>query len=140
MKIQPYLFFNGRCDEAIAFYGKALGAEVTQLIRFKDSKETMESGAVPADFADKVMHANLKVGDQEFMVSDGITKEKQTFKGIALTIGLNDDAEAERTFASLAKGGQVRMPMNTTFFASRFGMLSDQFGVEWMVITPPKNT
>lgn len=139
MKIQPYLFFNGRCDEAIDFYGRALGAKVTQLMRFKESEETMKSGAVPADFADKVMHASLKVGDQEFMVSDGMTKEKQTFKGVSLTISADNDAEADRFFNALSKDGQVKMPMNKTFFASRFGMLADQFGVEWMVMSPPKD-
>jgi len=138
MKIQPYLFFNGRCDEAIAFYGRALGTQVTNLMRFKESKETMESGAVPADFADKVMHANLKVGDQEFMLSDGMSKEKQNFQGVSLTIAVDTDAEAERIFNALSEGGHVQMPMNKTFFASRFGMVADPFGVSWMVLSGPQ--
>jgi len=138
MKVQPYLFFNGHCDEAIAFYGRALGAQVTNLMRFKESDEAMKSGAVPADFSDKVMHAHLKAGDLEFMVSDGMTKDKQTFKGVSLTITVDDDAEAERLFGALSKDGQVQMTMHETFFASRFGMAADPFGVSWMVMSPPK--
>lgn len=139
MKVQPYLFFNGRCDEAIAFYGRALGAQVTNLMRFKESDDAMKSGAVPADFGDKVMHAHLKAGDLEFMVSDGMTKEEQTFKGVSLTITVDGDAEAERIFQALSQDGQVQMPLNKTFFASRFGMAADPFGVSWMVMSPPKD-
>jgi PhnB protein len=137
MKIQPYLFFNGRCDEAIDFYGRALGAQVTNLMRFKEHKESIESGSVPVDFADKIMHAHLKAGDLEFMVSDGMSKEKQSFQGVSLTISVGTDTEAERIFKALGDGGQVQMPMEKTFFASRFGMLADKFGVSWMVISDP---
>jgi PhnB protein len=136
MKIQPYLFFNGRCDEAIDFYGRTLGATVTELMRFKESKETMESGYVPADFADKVMHSSIRIGEQEIMASDGMTKEKQNFQGVSLTISVENDAEADRVFAALGDGGQVQMPMDKTFFASRFGMVADRFGVSWMVMSP----
>jgi PhnB protein len=137
MKIQPYLFFNGRADEAIAFYGQTLGAQVTNLMRFKEHKESIESGSVPADFADKVMHAHLKAGELEFMVSDGMSKEKQNFQGVSLTISVDTDAEAERIFKSLSENGQIQMPMDKTFFASRFGMLADKFGVSWMVMSGP---
>ncbi|MCD6075807.1 MAG: 3-demethylubiquinone-9 3-methyltransferase [Rhodospirillales bacterium] len=136
MKIQPYLFFNGRCDEAIDFYGRTLGATVTELMRFKESKETMESGYVPADFADKVMHSSIRIGEQEIMASDGMTKEKQNFQGVSLTISVDNDAEADRVFTALGDGGQVQMPMDKTFFASRFGMVADRFGVSWMVMSP----
>ena len=139
MKIQPYLFFNGRCEEAIDFYGRALGAKVTELMRFKESRETMESGYVPADFAEKVMHCSIRIGDQEIMASDGMTSEKQNFHGVSLTITVANDAEADRTFAALLDGGQVQMPLDKTFFASRFGMLADRFGVSWMVISPLPN-
>jgi PhnB protein len=96
MKIQPYLFFNGRCDEAIEFYGRTLGAQVTEMMRFKDSKETMESGYVPADFADKVMHSSIRIGEQEIMASDGMTKEKQNFQGVSLTLTVANDASSTR--------------------------------------------
>ena len=135
MKIQPYLFFNGQCDEAIAFYSRALGATVTELMRFKESKETMESGMVPADAGDKVMHASLKIGEQEIMISDGECGGKPNFQGISLTITVANDSEAEKTFVAIGDGGQVQMPLGETFFASRFGMVADRFGVSWMVIT-----
>jgi len=136
MKIQPYLFFNGQCDEAIDFYGRALNAKVTELMRFKESKETMESGMVPADAGDKVMHASLKIGEQEIMISDGQCGGTANFQGMSLTITVADDAEAEKTFAAIGDGGHVQMPMGKTFWASRFGIVADRFGVSWMVMSP----
>ena len=134
MQIQPYLFFDGRCEEAIEFYKKALGAEVTQLKRFKDSPEP-NSPMVPADSGNKVMHANLRIGESMVMASDGSCRGKPNFEGFSLSLELTDDADAERKFAALGNGGTVHQPLITTFFASRFGMVADRFGVQWMVIS-----
>ncbi len=134
MLVQPYLFFDGRCEEAIEFYRTVLGAEVTMLMRYKDSPEPQQPGMVPPGSEDKVMHANLRIGDSTVMASDGRCLEQPAFKGFALSLTAADDAEAERLFAALADGGQVQMPMSKTFFSSRFGMVADRFGVGWMVI------
>ncbi len=131
MQAQPYLFFDGRCEEAAAFYRKALGAEVTMLMRFKDSPETCESGMTQP--GDKVMHMSLRIGDSTVLASDGNCQGKPSFEGFSLSLTARDDAEAERLFASLAEGGQVQMPLAKTFFASSFGMVADRFGVSWMV-------
>jgi PhnB protein len=133
MQVQPYLFFEGRCDEAIEFYRRALGAEVNMLMRFKESPEP---GMFRAEHADKVMHASLRIGDTTVLVSDGQCHGQGTFQGFSLSLTARSDAEAERLFASLSEGGQVQMPMTTTFFASRFGMVKDRFGVSWMVYVP----
>ena len=140
MKVQPYLFFDGHCDEALEFYGKALGAEVTVLMRYKDSPEPAAPGMLAPGFENKVMHANFRVGETQLMASDGRSSGQPKFEGVSLTITTADAAEAERVFAALAEGGQVQMPMAPTFFAERFGMVADRFGVSWMVIagaTPP---
>ncbi|MEO6352130.1 MAG: VOC family protein [Oxalobacteraceae bacterium] len=134
MLVQPYLFFDGRCEEAVAFYRKTLGAEVTMLMRFKESPEPHEPGMIPPGSEEKVMHANLRIGDSTLMVSDGRCLGQPSFQGFALSLTAPDDAEAERLFAALADGGQVQMPMSKTFFSSRFGMVADRFGVGWMVI------
>lgn len=133
MQTNPYLFFNGCCEEAIAFYKKALGAEVTVLMRFGEAPPT-EGNAMTAP-ADKVMHASLKIGDREVMASDGMCSGKPpSFEGFALSLNASDVAEAERLFAALSEGGQVRQPLTQTFFAPRFGMVADRFGVVWMVL------
>ena len=137
MRVEPYLFFEGRCDEAIAFYRKALGAEVTMLMRFKDSPEPPPPGTCAPGSADKVMHANLRIGDTMVMASDGRCLGKPSFQGFSLSLAVADDAAAERAFAALAEGGQVRMPLAKTFFSSRFGMVADRFGVCWMIIVMP---
>ena len=134
MRVEPYLFFEGRCEEAIAFYRRALGAEVTALMRYKDSPEPPPPGKVPPGSDDKVMHANFRIGDTTVMASDGLCSGKPSFQGISLSLDVASDAEAERLFAALADGGQVQMPLTKTFFASRFGMVADRFGVSWMVI------
>jgi PhnB protein len=134
MQVQPYLFFDGRCEEAIEFYRTTLGAEVTILMRYKDSPEPQQPDMIPPGAEDKVMHANLRIGDSEVMVSDGRCQGQPRFQGFALSLTAADDAEAERLFAALADGGQVQMPMSKTFFSSRFGMAADRFGVSWMVI------
>ena len=128
MQIQPYLFYNGRCDEAIAFYRAALGAEVLFLMRYKDSPEPTSHGD-----AEKVMHATLRMGDRMVHVSDGRSSGQLNFEGFALSLTVPDDAEAERLFAALGDGGQVQMPLAKTFFSSKFGMVNDRFGVLWIV-------
>jgi PhnB protein len=132
MRVQPYLFFDGRCEEALNFYEKALGAKVTALMRFKDNPDPQMCG--PAGSENKVMHANFQVGETQLMASDGQCEGKPTFEGISLTLGVSSPAEAERLFAGLSDGGQVQMPMMETFFAHRWGMVADKFGVSWMVI------
>ncbi len=131
--VEPYLFFDGRCEEALEFYRQALGAEVGMLMRFKDSPEPAECpGASP----EKVMHASFRIGETSVMVSDGRCEGKTNFAGFALSLSVPNEAEAERQFNALAKGGQVQMPLTKTFFSPRFGMLTDRFGVCWMVIVP----
>jgi len=129
--VQPYLFFEGRCDEAIEFYRQALGAEVTMLMRFKDSPDP--AMAAPGA-GDKVMHAVLRIGDTAVFASDGRSQGSPRFEGFALSLTARDEAEADRLFAALAKGGQVHMLLTKTFFSPRFGMVADRFGVSWMVI------
>lgn len=134
MQVQPYLFFDGRCEEAIEFYRSALGAEVTMLMRFKESPEPP---MVPASDGEKVMHANLRIGDSSVMASDGRCGGQPNFQGFALTLTVAEPAEADRLFALLAQGGQVQMPLDKTFFSPRFGMVADRFGVAWMVYVAP---
>lgn len=133
--VQPYLFFEGRCDEALAFYQRVLGAKVEALLRFKDNPEP---AANPPTAADKVMHCNFRVGDTQLMASDGNCAGKPNFQGFSLCLNVAEVPGAERVFAALAEGGQVQMPLGETFFASRFGMVADRFGVSWMVIAGPE--
>jgi PhnB protein len=137
MQVQPYLFFEGRCEEAIEFYRKALGAEVTMLMRFKDSPEPPAPGMCAPGSENKVMHANLRIGDTAVMVSDGRCGGQPSFQGFSLSLAVHDGAEAARRFAALADGGHVHMPLGKTFFSSRFGMVADRFGVLWMIIVTP---
>jgi len=130
--VQPYLFFGGRCEEAIEFYKKALGAEVVMLSRFKDAPERQPD--LPECFDDKVMHASLQIGETMIMASDGRCEGQATFEGFSLSITVADEAEADRVFAALSgDGGLVTMPLAKTFWALKFGMLQDRFGVGWMV-------
>jgi PhnB protein len=131
MPVQPYLFFNGRCDEAIEFYQKAVGAEVMMLMRFKQSPD---QSMVKPETAEKVMHARLRIGDAIVLVSDGMCGGEQKFEGFSLTLSLATAEEVDRRFNALAEGGQVRMPLDKTFFSPRFGMLTDKFGVGWIVL------
>jgi|SRR5579884_49915 len=133
MQVQPYLNFDGRCEEAIEFYQRALGAEVTELTRFKDNPEALQSGMVPPGAENKVLHASFRIGDSTVMASDGECRGQPSFQGVSLALAAGDDAEAERQFASLSNGGQVQMPLSRTFFSSSFGMVTDRFGVPWMV-------
>ena len=133
MQVQVYLFFAGRCEEAIDFYKKTLGAEVMMLMRFKDSPEPPQPGMIPPDSENKVMHASLRMGDTVVMASDGRCEGAPSFEGFSLSVTVADEAEADRVFAALAEGGKIQMPLSKTFWSSRFGMLSDRFGVGWMV-------
>jgi PhnB protein len=137
MIVQPYLFFNGRGEEAMAFYKSALGAEVTALMRYSDSPEPHPPGMIPPGSEHNIMHAEMRIGDSVVMLSDGQCSGRTEFAGFALPVTVADDAEAQRRFATLAEGGVVQMPLAKTFFASSFGMLADRFGVPWMIITGP---
>src|SRR5215469_17361159 len=130
MQVQPYLNFDGRCEEALGFYRRALGAEVTSQMRWKEMPNP-EPGMIQPGNADKIMHASFRVGDAMLYASDGRCQGKPNFQGISLTFEAKSDGEAERVFAALGDGGQVQMPMTNTFFASRFGMVADRFGVSW---------
>src|SRR5215470_4533836 len=122
MKVETYLFLDGRCDEALEFYRKHLGAEVTMLMRFKDSPEPHQPGMIPPGAENKVMHANLRIGDTAVLASDGRCQGKPSFQGFALSLTPPTDADAERLFAALGDGGQVQMQLAKTFFASSIGM------------------
>lgn len=136
MQVQPYLFFEGRAEEAIAFYRQTLGAEVQMLMRFKESPEPPPPGMVPPGSENKVMHASVRIGDTTVMASDGNCGGRPNFQGFALSLDARDAAEAERWFTALTDGGHVRMPLGKTFFSPSFGMVEDRFGVTWMVIVP----
>jgi PhnB protein len=131
MNVQPYLSFEGRAQEAIDFYKSALGAQVEAVMHFKDAPPDMQANMPNKD---KVMHSAFKVGDTTIMATDGQCSGKSEFSGITLTIQAGSDAEAEKLFNALAQGGKVNMPMSETFFATRFGMVADKFGVGWMVL------
>jgi PhnB protein len=131
MNLQPYLFFDGKCEEALGFYKRAIGAEPKMLMRFKDAPD--QSMVSPGSH-DKIMHAQVQIGDTAVLMSDGRCLGKPNFQGFALTINAKNEAEADKLFGALAEGGQVTMPLAKTFFAKRFGMLTDKFGVGWMVL------
>jgi PhnB protein len=134
MLVQPYLNFDGRCEEAVNFYIKAIGAKLEMLMRIGESPEAPPPGKeVPAD---KIMHASFRIGDSLIMASDGYCQGQAKFQGVTLSISAKDEAEADRIFNALVDGGSVRMPLSKTFFSPRFGMLEDKFGLGWMVIVP----
>jgi PhnB protein len=137
MLVQSYLFFDGRCEEALEFYKRVLGAEVTMLMRFNESPEPHPPGMIPAGAEKKIMHSSFRIGETTVMASDGQCLGKPSFQGFSLSLSVPNDAEAERLFAKLGEGGQVQMPLGKTFFSSRFGMVADRFGVSWMVIVAP---
>ena len=141
MKVEPYLFFEGRCEEALDFYRQALGAQVSMLMRYKDNPEPAAgqgcgegTGAGPTP--EMVMHAAFTVGETQVMASDGMGSAKPAFQGISLSLSPANEAEARRLFDALAQGGQVQMPLGKTFFSPAFGMVADRFGVSWMVVVP----
>jgi len=131
--IQPYLFFNGRCEEAVAFYRKALGADVQIMMRYSESPEPPPPGMVPPGFEQKIMHTSFQVGQTTVMASDGCSADKPQFQGFSLSLSVANEAEADHAFAALAEGGQVQMPLSKTFWSPRFGMVQDRFGIGWMV-------
>lgn len=139
MQLQPYVFFDGRCDEAIEFYKKAICAEVKMLMRFKDSPDTpdpeMCGGTLPSP--DKVMHAELSIGRSSLLVSDGNAQGKPRFDGFSLSLTAANETEAKRLFTALSNGGKITMPLGKTFFSPAFGMLTDKFGVSWMIYVAP---
>lgn len=141
MQVIPHLSYEGRCDEAIEFYRSALGAEVSELMRYKDLPESeMQEGCgpqLPPGSGQKVMHATLKIGEAMVMATDGLCTGKPRFEGVSLSLTAANPAEADRLFNALAEGGQVQMPMDETFFAKRFGMVADRFGVLWKIIVLP---
>jgi len=136
MTIQPYLFFEGRAEEAAAFYQKVFGAELQMLLRYKDSPDPCPEGMIPPGSENKVLHMSMKIGDGVVMGSDGCCSGKQSFQGFSLSYAAKDAADADRIFEALSDGGEVRMPLGKTFFSPRFGMVADRFGVAWMVIVP----
>jgi PhnB protein len=131
MAVQPYLFFNGACDEALAFYKEALGAQVVRVMRFRDAPDP---ALVRPGMEDRIMHAHMQIGDAVVLASDGGGDGAPGFNGFGLTLEVADEAEAERRFEALAACGTVRMPLDRTFFSRRFGMVADRFGVLWMVM------
>jgi PhnB protein len=141
MQVQPHLSFEGRCEEAVEFYRKAVGAEVTFMARFKDIPGPHAPGTIPPGGENKIMHTSFRIGNSILMASDGSCTGKEGFRGIQLAIQVKDVTTADRVFIGLSEGGQVKMPLMQTFWSPRFGMLTDKFGVEWMVNVdtgPPK--
>ena len=130
MQVEPYLFFEGNCEEALAFYHQTLGAEVTTLLRYRESPDP---GMIRPGTEDKVMHANLRIGNSTLMASDGLCEGHPSFKGFSLSLTPDGQAQAERMFAALAEGGKVEMPLAKTFWSPLFGMVTDRFGVSWMI-------
>jgi PhnB protein len=137
MSVTPYLFLDGRCEEAIEFYKKALGADVSMMMRFKDSPE--KNMCAPGN-ENKIMHACIKIAGAPVMLSDGRNEGKTKFEGFSLSLDPKTDAEAKKMFTALGEGGQVQMPLAETFFAKSFGMVADKFGVGWMIMAGPKNS
>jgi PhnB protein len=135
--VQPYLFFGGCCEEALEFYKKAVGAEVQAIIRFKDSPEPPPPDMIPPGFENKVMHSAVRIGNSVIMASDGCEEVASKFNGFTLSYSVATEAEADRVFAALSEGGTVQMPLGKTFWSPRFGMLTDRFGIAWMVNTVP---
>jgi PhnB protein len=139
MQVQPYLFFEGRCEEAITFYREHLGAQVVMMMRYSENpeankSETASGCGIPPGSENKIMHSAFTIGDSLLMGSDGMCSGKPEFKGVSLSLSADDEQQAEKYFNALSNGGQVQMPMQPTFFAKRFGMVSDKFGVTWMVL------
>jgi PhnB protein len=137
MQAQTYLFFDGRCEEAVEFYRSALGAEVLAMMRFSENPEPQQAAMSPPPAGDKIMHMSFRVGNTTVLASDGQCGGRPNFQGFSLAITVENNQEAERLFARLSEGGTVQMPMTTTFFAPRFGMVADRFGVSWMVYVAP---
>ncbi|MDR5857625.1 VOC family protein [Caballeronia sp. LZ062] len=147
MQVQPYLFFEGRCEEAVSFYREQLGAQVVMTMRFRDNPDAGKDGgseaasgcSMPPGSEDKIMHTAFTIGESMLMASDGMCSGKPNFGGVSLSLSANDEQQAEKFFDALSNGGQIQMPMTRTFFAKRFGMVQDKFGVSWMVLGGVEN-
>ena len=131
MKVQAYIAFGGRCEEAMEFYKRCMGAQVTGLMRWKESPDA--TFKAPPGYKEKIMNATFRIGETELMADDGMGETNAAFKGMSLAIEVADDAESQRVFTALGEGVNVTMPLMKTFWSSSFGMLTDQFGVPWMV-------
>jgi len=140
MLVQPYLFFEGRCAEAIEFYRRALDAQVTMLVRYKESPDPPPPGMLPPGSEDKIMHSSLRIGETTVMASDGRCQGEPEFRGFSLSITVAEEARARTLFAALADGGQIQMPLERTFWSPCFGMLTDRFGVGWMINVEARET
>ena len=136
--VQPYLFFGGKCDEALAFYGKSLGAKVEFLMRNSESPEPLPPGMMPPGFEHKVMHATITIGGSTIMVSDG-NEIGPKFSGFNLSLNFPTEVEARRAFTALAEDGSIDMPLAKTFWSPCFGMVTDHFGICWMISVPGQN-
>lgn len=136
MQVQPYIFFEGRCEKALEFYRAALGAEVTMMMRYKENPEQQQDNTRPLISGEAIMHASFKVGQTEVMASDGMASGKPEFKGITLSPSPATETEGKKIFTALSDGGKVQMPLTKTFFSPCFGMVADRFGVSWMVVVP----
>jgi PhnB protein len=137
--VQSYLFFGGRCEEALEFYRTAVGAHVDMIMRFNENPEPPPLGAFPPGFENKVMHATFRIGESTLMASDG-NEEGAKFEGFSLSLAVPTEAEVDRAFAALSVGGKVGMPLSKTFWSPRFGMLTDRFGIGWMISVLAKKT
>jgi PhnB protein len=136
MQVHSYLFFEGRCEEAMTFYEKTLGAKRGMLMRYGDSPESCPEGMLPPGSENKIMHGEFTIGESTVMVSDGMVSGKPQFDGFSLSVDFTEVGAAEKAFHALADGGAVSMPLGETFFAKIFGMVKDRFGMNWMVIVP----
>ncbi len=136
MQLQPYLFFGGKCEEAIEFYKRALGAKVETVMHYKEAPEPTPPGMIAPGWEDKVMHSEFRIGEAVVMGSDGMGPADTKVQGVSLALSVADVEEADKTFAALAEGGEVQMPIGKTFFSPRFGVVADRFGVSWMVVAP----
>lgn len=133
MPITPYLFFEGRAEEAMAFYAEALGAEVTMRMRFSEAPDPPPPGMLPPGSENRIMHAELRIAGEPLMVSDGGCAGAAAFAGFGVSLPAADAAQAQRWFDALAAGGAVQMPIGPTFWSPAFGMVKDRFGVLWMI-------
>jgi PhnB protein len=140
MRIEPYLFFNGNAEEAIAFYEKALGAELESKMRYADCPDPVPAEHMPPGGPEKLLHASVLIRGSRIMLSDGVPIDGGGFRGFSLSLPYPTDAETRTAFAALAEGGNVTMPIGATFFSSCFGMLTDRFGVQWMLMTATEET
>lgn len=134
MKLEPYLLFDGRAEEALAFYADALGATVEAKMRYADCPEPVPPEYLPPGGPQKLLHASLLLQGQRLMLSDGLPHESGSFRGVALTLQYGTERDARRAFDALAGGGRIAMPMGPTFFSPCYGQLFDRFGVQWMVM------